>query len=72
MDLLDPGIYDTKLVSKSSVWESDGVDPYENVAAKSVRTGSAMDLDLLDPGFYDAKLAGASTGIEGLQEDNII
>ena len=72
MDLIDPGIYDAKLVSASSVWESDGVDPYENVALKSVRTGSAMDMDLLDPGFYDAKLVSASNGIEGLQEDNII
>ncbi len=72
MDLLDPGIYDAKLVGTSSVWESDGVDPYENVALKSVRNGSAMDMDLLDPGFYDAKLVRTSNGIEGLQEDNII
>ncbi len=61
MDLLDPGIYDAKLVSASSVWESDGVDPYENVALKTVRTGSAMDMDLLDPGFYDAKLVSTSS-----------
>ena len=55
MDLLDPGIYDAKLISTSSVWESDGVDPYENVALKSVRTGSAMATDLPDPASYDAK-----------------
>ncbi len=72
MDLLDPGFYDAKLARTSTVWESDGVDPYENVVLKSVRTGSAMDMDLLDPGIYDAKLAPTSNGIEGLQEDNII
>ena len=74
MDLLDPGIYDAKLVSTTSVWESDGVDPYENVALKSVikNTGSSFDMDLLVPGFYDAKVVGNSNGTEGLQEDNII
>jgi hypothetical protein len=63
MDFLEPGFYDAKLARTSSVWESDGVDPYENVEFKSVisNTGSAMDLDLLDPGVYDAKLARASS-----------
>jgi hypothetical protein len=43
MDLLDPGIYDAKLARTSSVWESDGVDPYEDVEFKSVisSTGSS-------------------------------
>jgi len=36
LDLLDPGVYDVKLARTSSVWESDGVDPYENVEFKSV------------------------------------
>ena len=71
LNLLDPGIYDAKLASVSSVWESDGVDPYENVA-KVIRTNSGMDMDLLDPGFYNAKLVNSSRSIEGLQEDNII
>ena len=70
-DLLDPGIYDAKLARVSSVWESDGVDPYENVA-KVIRTNSGMDIDLLDPGFYNAKLVNSSRNIEGLQEDNLI
>ncbi len=61
MDLLDPGIYNAKLVRTSSVWESDGVDPYENIALKSVRTGSAMDMDLLDPGFYEANIVSTNT-----------
>jgi len=63
MDLLDPGVYDAKLARTSSVWESDSVDPYENVEFKSIirTTGSAMDMDLLDPGVYDAKLARTSS-----------
>ena len=71
LNLLDPGIYDAKLARVSSVWESDGVDPYENVA-KVIRTNSGMDMALLDPGFYNAKLVNSSRSIEGLQEDNII
>ncbi|MCI0864817.1 MAG: hypothetical protein J4N69_11300, partial [Chloroflexi bacterium] len=75
MDLLDPGIYDAKLVRTSSVWESPGFDPYEDVAAKSVRTGSTahgFDMDLLDPGIYDAKLVSTSSDLGGLHDDNII
>ena len=53
LDLLDPGVYDAKLARVSSVWESGGVDPYENVASKVIRTNSGMDMDLLDPGFYN-------------------
>ena len=62
LDLLDPGVYDAKLARTSSVWESDGVDPYENVEFKSVisNTGNSFDLDLLDPGIYEAKLARTS------------
>ena len=71
LDLLDPGIYDAKLARVSSVWESDGVDPYKNVA-KVIRTNSGMDMDLLDPGFYNAKLVNSSRNIDWLQEDNII
>ena len=54
------------------IWESDGVDPYENVASKSVikNTGSYFDMDLLDPGFYN--VASASSNLEGLRQDNII
>ena len=70
LDLLDPGVYDAKLARTSSVWESDGVDPYENVEFKSVRTGGAMDMDLLDPGVYS--LVNTSSDIEGLRQDNII
>ena len=74
MDLLDPGFYDAKLARTSPVWESDGVDPYENVEFKSVisNTGSWMDMDLLDPGFYDDELARTTSNIEGLEQDNII
>jgi|TARA_B100001971_G_scaffold73427_2_gene67770 hypothetical protein len=54
------------------LWKSDGVDPYENVAAKLVRTGNSYDMDLIDPGFYDSKVTLSSNGIESLQEDNII
>ena len=63
LDLLDPGVYDAKLARTSSVWESDGVDPYENVEFKSVisNTGNSFDLDLLDPGIYEAKLARTSS-----------
>ena len=70
MDLLDPGIYDAKLARTSSVWESDGVDPYEGVEFKTVRRSSAMDMDLLDPGVYS--LVSTSSNIEGLRQDNII
>ena len=72
LDLLDPGVYDAKLARVSSVWESGGVDPYENVASKVIRTNSGMDMGLLDPGFCNAKLVNSSRSIEGLQEDNII
>ena len=71
LDLLGPGIYDAELARVSSVWKSDGVDPYENVA-KVIRTNSGMDMGLLDPGFCNAKLVNSSRSIEGLQEDNII
>ena len=71
LDLLEPGIYNAKLARVSSVWESYGVDPYENVA-KVIRTNSGMDMGLLDPGFYNAKLVNSSRSIEELQEDNII
>ena len=66
-----PGIYDVKLAQVSSVRESYGVDPYENVA-KVIRTNSGMDLGLLDPGFCNAKLLNSYRSIEGLQEDNMI
>ena len=75
MDLVDPGIYDARLAGTSSVWESPGFDPYENVAAKVIRTSSTanvIDMDLLDPGFYDANVVRTSPRWEGLHEDNII
>ena len=75
MDLLDPGIYDAKLARVSSVWESPGFDPYEDMPSKVIRssnTGSAFDMDLLDPGFYDAKVVNTSPSLEGLESDNII
>ena len=71
MDLLDPGFYDAKLISASSM-EKRWRRPYENVAAKRVRTGNSYDMDLIDPGFYDSKVTLRSNGIESLQEDNII
>jgi hypothetical protein len=59
------------LARVSSVWESYGVDLYENVA-KVIRTNSGMDIGLLDPGFCNATLVNSYRSIEGLQEDNII
>ena len=48
-------------------------NPYEDVAAKVVRSGGAFDMDLIDPGSYDSKLVrSTSADLEGLQEDNII
>ena len=64
LDLLDSGIYDAKLGHISSAWESDGVDPYENVA-KVIRPNSGMDMNLLDPGFYNAKLVNSFRSILG-------
>ena len=71
LDLLEPGFYNAKLARVSSVWESYGVDLYENVA-KVIRTNSGMDIGLLDPGFCNATLVNSYRSIEGLQEDNII
>ena len=76
MDLLDPGTYDAKLAIVSPVWDSPGFDPYENVAAKVIRSstlGNVMDMDLIDPGFYSGTIVRSSTpSLEGLQEDSII
>ena len=64
LDLLEPGFYNAKLARVSSVWESYGVDLYENVA-KVIRTNNGMDIGLLGPGFCNANwltLTAASRG----------
>ena len=71
LDLLEPSIFGAELARVSSVQESYGVDPYENVA-KVIRTNNGMDIGLLGPGFCNAKLVNSYRSIEGLQEDNII
>jgi len=74
MDLLDPGIYDAKVVRSGNAargFDMDLLDPgfYD---AKVVRAGNAargFDMDLLDPGIYDAKVVRAGNAARGFDMD---